>query len=239
MAEENEVIEEPVEDTNITVFDEVAEPEEVETEEAKGETTDEEPTAETQDEAEETETTSEPPSQPKHVPIAALTAERRKRQEAAAKLEHYEEIPDPVENPKEYAEFVRDQAQANSLQERINLSRSIMTDMDPDYTRYEAEFMSAVAKVDENGKVTEILNQDLLNQFRESPNPAKFARDMGKDIVAYRERMDPEFEQKLRQKWEAERAIMPDLTTATASGTNSEPVEQPADLNNVFDGSPL
>jgi hypothetical protein len=247
MAEESEEVVE-VEDTSITVFDE-AEPEveaEAETtEEAKGEEEAEEVTEVTETE----ETTSEPPSQPQHVPIAALTAERRKRQEAAAKLEHYEEIPDPVESPKEYAEFVRNEAQANSLNERINLSRSIMVDMDPDYSKYEAEFMASVSEplMGEDGKQViengipqvKIVNQDLFNQFRDSPNPAKFARDMGKDIQMYRERMDPAFEQKLRQQWEAEKATMPDLTTATASGNNSEPVETPTELSNVFDGSPL
>ena len=235
MADEEAVTEETeevIEDSTINVFDETTD--EADADEVKGEEQTEE-TAESTDESEESE--SEPPSQ-NHVPIAALTAERRKRQEAAAKLEHYEEIPDPVENPREYAEFVKAQAEGNSLQDRINLSRSIMVDMDPEYTRYEAEFMAAVSKQGEDGNI-EIINQDLFNQFRESPNPAVFARDLGKDILLYKQRSDPDYEQKLRQQWEAEKAVMPDLTTATASGANSEPVDKPTDLNSVFDGSPL
>lgn len=98
--------------------------------------------------------------------------------------------------------------------------------------------MAAVSKQGEDGNI-EITNQDLFNQFRESPNPAKFARDLGKDILLYKQRSDPDYEQKLRQQWEAEKAVMPDLTTATASGANSEPVDKPTDLNSVFDGSPL
>ena len=39
----------------------------------------------------------------------------------------------------------------------------------------------------------------------------------------------------MRKKWEAERAVVPDLTTATASGSNSDPVENPADLKTIFD----
>jgi hypothetical protein len=214
MADEEAVTEETeevIEDSTINVFDETTD--EADADEVKGEEQTEE-TAESTDESEESE--SEPPSQ-NHVPIAALTAERRKRQEAAAKLEHYEEIPDPVENPREYAEFPREyaefvkaQAEGNSLQDRINLSRSIMVDMDPEYTRYEAEFMAAVSKQGEDGNI-EITNQDLFNQFRESPNPAKFARDLGKDILLYKQRSDPDYEQKLRQQWEAEKAVMPDL----------------------------
>lgn len=226
---DEEVIEE---ETEITAFDEKAEETEAEAEET--EATGEEPAEEPAD-AEET-AESESPS-PTHIPIAALTAERRKRQEAAEKLEHYEDIPDPVEQPKEYAEFVRAQAQTNTLQDRINLSRSIMVDMDPEYETLEAEFMAAVA-TEKNGEV-QIVNQDLFNQFQESANPAKFARDMGKSIKEYREKMAPDYEQKLRAKWEAERAVVPDLTTATSEKSNSTPDEKPAGLDSIFEGSPL
>ena len=233
---------------DIDIGDAFAEPseetEEAEEIEATEESTDETGEPEESDESEDSEESGSPPQQ-QHVPIAALTAERRKRQEAEKKLEELEnDLPDPVENPKEFAEHVKNASEASRVQDRINLSRDILMDTDPNYLTYEQEFMNAVAKTEtgEDGQPNvSIVNQDLYNQFMASSNPARFARDMGKDIKTLRERMDPNYEQKLREKWEAEKldVEVPDLTEATESNSNSEPVETPADLSNVFDGSPL
>lgn len=216
--------------------------EKVETESKTEETQEEETEAETT--TAEAETTQEP--EEKMVPVAALLDERRKRQELEKKLEAETVIPDPIEDPEGYANHIKGESGKSELDLRINLTREFMLDSKEDYAEKEAVFLGLVGEL-EDGVLVSVKDQSLLDKFRQSRNPAKFAYETAIQHLKVQELSDPKYEESLRAKIKAELLAelkpdgklkateVPDLTTATAKGNNSEEVEVPKSVENVFD----
>lgn len=184
--------------------------------------------------------------------LAALLAERDKRQKLETELNDLkskiepEVIPDPIEDPTGYAEFVRNQSVQSELQTRVNLSRDVMLEVDPDFARLEGVFMGMI--MDNEGKVTD---QSLLNQFQSAPNPAKFARDKAKEHEQIEAFKDPKYQENLeaevRAKVLAEIAEAGKTTTATevpdltqsAAGSNMTPQTSKTELGEIFEDAEL
>ena len=244
--EESEVTEDITSLTDMFNDDEVAEVEETETTETEKveseETENDEVTEveETEEEPQKVETTA---TEQESGQMAALIAERRKRQEAENKLREYESkaaVPDPIEDPEGYSNYIKQDNQSAMFQTRVTLSRDLMIDTTPDYTEKEAVFMGLV--VDQDGNVK---NPMLLQQFQESSNPARFAYNHAKEHLEvqqlkdpkYRENLEAELRLKILKELEAETSKpkklsaeqVPDLTTATASAKNSEVIDDEGD----------
>lgn len=168
----------------------------------------------------------EPPSAEHKGQLAALIAERDKRQRAEARVKELEgelgeeSETDPITD-------IKDQA----LKDKIELSRDIMIELDGDYeAKYEPYFMRMV--VDDKGNVKD---EDLLQKFRTATNPAKFARDTAKKEMDYDRFSSADYEAELRNKIRQEllaemkqdgitAADVPDLTTSADAGSNSLPL---------------
>lgn len=207
-------------------------------------------------EAEETEgeKDAEPPAaEEKSVPYAALKDERRKRQELeeeikqlrAQKTEKTEEkVPDPIEDPEGYKNFMDNSQKRESLSIKINLSRDIMLDSHTDYEEVEKTFID-LAKA----------NPFLVHQMNASPNPARFAYKTAKEHLEIQQLKDPKYREKLEaelrekilsemkdkrpDKKKTSAVQVPDLTKATAVASNTSPVEKLEDLNDILRDSPF
>lgn len=207
---------------------------EEEPEKGEAEKPTEEPEAKAEEEPVETPSTEQEAGQ-----MAALIAERRKRQELENKLKEYEtekpKVPDPIEQPEEYAAYIEQKADTSILDTKITLSRDVMMDANKDYEEKESVFMGLV--LDSEGKV---IDQSLLTKFQESKNPAKFAYEQAKEHLEIQQLKDPKYREKLKdevrlevlKELEAESTQgklkatdVPDLTTAAASGKNTVEVE--------------
>jgi len=206
-------------------------------------------TVETKAEAEEEpEKEAEPPAA-EHGQIAALLAERDKRQKAEkrlaeleAKIEPEQRI-DPIEDPEAYADKLETDRASDSLRTKITLSQSMMTELDPDYLRLEGIFKGLIA--DDEGNVTD---EGLVRQFQQADNPAKFARDHAKQHEEIEAMKDPKYQENLEAKIRAEvlaeiaekakkgvsAVDVPDLTNATSVGSNSIEAEGPTTLESLF-----
>ena len=157
-----------------------------------------------------------------------MKAEREKRQRIEAELaqirQQQQQQFDPQvfhQDPRAISEYVD---QRLTL-ERINLSRSMVASLNPDYDEVEQLF------VDEAGR-----NPMLREEMLRSENPALFAYQTGKQIKEFRQMQDPtayreRIKAELRAEMEAEvaakeaaraktaAAIPPDLTeTRNAKG---------------------
>jgi len=233
LTQESEVTEIAV-DLNINdVFDDSDEPEQetvTETNDEKGEPEEAkaEPEAETESATVETPATKETGLQ------AALTAERHKRQEAEKQLKELQTkstIPDPINDPEGYATYLRDQGSQESLNTRIALSRDLMIDAKPDYLEKESVFMGLIMK---DGQV---VDDSLHKRFLASPNPARFAYTHANEHLEVQKLKDPSYletikkeayEQGLKDAKAKKKSAteLPDLTNATASGSNSVEAEK-------------
>lgn len=181
--------------------------------------------------------------------MAALLAERDKRQKAErrlaeleAKVEPEQRI-DPIEDPEAYADKLETDRANDSLRTKITLSQAVMTEIDPDYLRLEGVFKGLIA--DEDGK---IIDEGLVRRFQEADNPAKFARDHALKHEKIAAMEDPNYEVNLEAKIRAKvlaeiaekakkgvsAADVPDLTKATSVGSNSVEAEGPITLEGLF-----
>lgn len=167
-------------------------------------------------------TASEPPaaakpdSEPDHVPRAALLDERKKRQALENQLEQFQrqmqvqqrppqpqqpEIPKDLwwTDPEKAAALQREELQREQqraiFETRAELSETIVAAQYPDYTEMRDTFAQAAQAALARGE------DYLMRQLMSSPNPAKFAYEMGKRIALANEIQDP---QSYRQKIEAE-----------------------------------
>lgn len=179
----------------------------------------------------------------------AYLDEKRKRQEAEEKLAKFEQqekevVPDPVEDPQGYAKYLEGKQDRSSLALKINLSRDMMLSLDAykaDYEELEGHFIEMAAK-----------NPALAVQMNASPNPAKFAYDTAKEDREIQKLKDPKYLEKLEAEItervlkqlsdpDKRKAIvkLPDLTTATAKGSNTTPVPKLPELSEMFGDSPF
>jgi len=252
MVKEAESVEEAETTEDVTSLSDMFDESEVEakadTEEEKGEVEEpetEEVTAEAETPETEPETPAESPSA-EQGQMAALLAERQRRQEAErklAELETQEPVPDPIEDPEGYAKHLQDNNAKSALDTRIELSREIMVETDPDYVELEQEFMGMV--VDSEGVV---IDTSLLQQFQQDKFPARFARDHAKAQRELKKLTDPKYLEKLKAEWrvevlaeiqaESKKGVpavdVPNLTNA-AAGSNSSVKEVPLTLEGMFE----
>lgn len=231
-------------------------PEDPEVAEATTEPEKGEPQGEVTAEAE----TVEPPSTEEasqgQVPVAALLAERLKRQKAEEALaavtpEEAEDVPDPIEDPEGYKNYLQSSVDTQALKTKVEMSRTVMMTIEPDYPVIEQEFMQSVGTLDEDGKLVNITNPALQQQFLTADNPCKFAVDYIKDKREIAELRDPSYKDRLKAEVREElikefgqpvpEAVkVPDLTTATAAGSNSvETVKAIESIDELFEDSPL
>jgi hypothetical protein len=223
---------------------EVVETAEATTDDDQGDTTE---TVEAKAEAETEE--AETPSAADTGHLAGMLAERDKRQKAERRVAELEAAVepesriDPIEDPEGYRDSIEAKANASELRTKITLSQSMMTELDPDYTRLEGVFKGLIA--DEEGHITD---ENLVRQFQQSDNPAKFARDHAKEHESIAAMKDPAYkvnlEAEIRAKVLAEIAEkakqgisvtdVPNLTGAPAAGTNSQKVVPEATIEGMF-----
>ena len=255
--------EEPTEDLTLSdMFDdsEVEEPEakaeETKTKDEKGEPETEEPEIEATAEIKETEEPEkvETPSTEDVGLQAALTAERKKRQAAETKLAELKgdpEAPDPIDDPEGYRKHIQGMHDAAERKIRINTSRSVMVDLKDDFEEKEKVFMGLLGiTTDDDGKIVDIENRSLYDQFSVNENPARFAYDYAVKHLLFEEITSPDYEKNLRKKIEAEMTEklkkpkedidateVPDLSTA--AGSNSAKVETIPEVAEMFKDSPL
>lgn len=236
-----EAVEEQPTDTIATldgVFDEDQTTDEPEAEQVTADEAEETEAEETKDEEVKGDTSEEEEAEPpaadedKSVPIAALQDERRKRQELEERLAKYEQKEAPQ------IEEVDDETYI----ERANLSREVYAEAFPDYEAKEKVFLD--------------LAQDdpfLKQQVRQAKNPAKFAYEKAKEHLEITELKELRgsddwnaFQQwkkdQLKPKEDPRKASavkVPDLTKATAKGSNSTPVEKEETLDDVLGDAPF
>lgn len=214
------------EETEVTETEEVEEAEETE----KGVTEDK------------TEEEESPSSDSQTVPMSALLAERRKRQEAEERLEAQEKnkAPDPVTDPEGYEVY----RESKELTGRIQLTQDLMRDLVEDYDEKEKVFLGLVSK-EVDGQI-QITDQTLYQKFISSPNPAKFAYNHAKAHEDYLEKTSDEYEKKVEEKilrrlkeagaLNVDAADLPDLTTvADVQSNNSLSEKGDSDRIDVFD----
>jgi hypothetical protein len=198
----------------------------------------------------------EPPSPQEQGRLAALMAEREQKRVAKAEVAELKaklaeltapvEVPDPIEDPEGYSEHVRKQASGDSLKDKINNSRELMMTVDEDFERLETVFKDMVLDADGN-----VVDEGLLTKYQQSSNPAKFSMVEARK----KERLElvngPTYDDDLRKegyaqalaeiKKEGERGLsateVPDLTGATAVGSNSGKTVQQTTLTGMFEDS--
>jgi len=245
-------------DSEETDETEVKADESKESEDEKGETeTETEAKAEdkeTDDESDEDKSKVETPSTEDVGLQAALTAERKKRQAAETKLAELKgdpEAPDPIDDPEGYRKHIQGMHDAAERKIRINTSRSVMVDLKDDFEEKEKVFMGLLGiTTDDDGKVVDIENRSLYDQFSVNENPARFAYDHAVKHLLFEEITSPDYEKNLRKKIEAEMTEklkkpkedidateVPDLSTA--AGSNSTKVETIPEVAEMFKDSPL
>lgn len=234
-----------------------SQPDEPETEEAKQPEAQESETAEKVDtpEAETPEnaaTTADESRKDDHVPLAALKAEREKRQERDRELEQIrkelealrrgqqppeqEEEPEIWDNPDE---FVSRKVQAVQQQLQGRLYSALEAAAREQYPDFDEKFDAVKAEVD--------VNPALRDRILAAPNPALEAYRTGKRLLEYQQMQDPDayrqkIEAEVRAKLEAEykakeeerakasQNLPPDLTASRSVKGNEPPATE-----DVFD----
>lgn len=177
-------------------------------------------------------TTPEPKEE--HVPLAALKAERAKRQEYEAKLREYEQrqqqTPPPnfYEAPQQYIEAVLSQHEQQTNQRLLNALEAQAREV---YSDYDA----MVGVVQERAAENPVIVQQLLS----AANPAMAAYKLGKQLAemeamkdpdAYRKQIEAEVRAKLQAEMDAKEAarqkaasaVPPDLSNARSSKDTDE-----------------
>lgn len=183
----------------------------------------------------------------------AVIDERRKRQELEARYRELEErlnqmqrgserqeeeIPDPVSDPKGYAEYVRNSISNDMYIERVTETRKSMLEEHEDYLEMENKFI-------------ELSNKDsnLAQQIRKVANPAKFAYETAKKFLDNEKYKDPNYLQTLEQemekrilaklageqfkKSESSGSVLPDLSK-TASSKNGDKFPEQKSLDDIL-----
>jgi len=226
--------------------EEVAEATETQVDESSGEEQAEKPEAESQ-ETEEPVAEEEP--EPTMVPIAALHDERRKREalkEEAEKLrsqlpQEDSEAPDMYDDPEGYKAYVRQQVENDLYADRVETSRAQMLEKHEDYEDKESTFLFLASK-----------DKSLADEMSKHPEPARYAYEKAVEfenskIVSLEEKLRAKIMAELGQTTESKpepseddkrkksALEMPNLTKATATDSNTQPIEKDNDLDGMFD----
>lgn len=185
--------------------------------------------------------------------VAQAKDERRKRQDLEKRLKDLErqimppqqhqpqqqqrppqqvpQRPDPWTDPDGAAAYDRAQQHYALYETRVSLGEEIMRSAKPDYD----EVVSVFREIASNDRM-------LAHQLVNSPNPAKFAYEMGKKLKLMSEIGDDPtaYETRLREKWEAERAAqtpaapMPAPKAPAPKSLAGTPSAQPRDTKGKF-----
>lgn len=215
--------------------DDKADDVEVETEEVKTDDTEAEIEAKGA-ETQESETPSD--EEPKSIPITAYHEEKNKRQHLETENKRLQglipktnEAPDYNEDPEAYDRYKENQWRQGQVQEqetvwndRLEKSREKSLIEHEDHVQVENIF-SAFARQD----------PALLQEFFTSPDPAKFAYDKGKEILAGLNKGEAPKAPELSEEKPSPALKTPSLATATAQASNSTEVEKDIDLDDMFD----
>lgn len=139
------------------------------------------------------EVTTTPEPREEMVPLAALRAEREKRQRYETELQQYRQQqpfnPEVFhQDPRAIQSYV-DQRLTN---ERINLSRSMVASIHADYEAMEELFVQEADR-----------NPALVSQLLQAENPALFAYQTAKSLQTLQEAKSGELEKRLRAEIEA------------------------------------
>lgn len=232
---------------------------ETSTEEPAAEPEGEEPEGEASEEP----PSSEGEEQGASVPLAAQVAERKRRQAAEARARELEaeiqkyrekEAPDPYEDPDAFAQH----HDAKSIAAKVNASRSTVSALKDDYAEMEQVFMGMVQ--DESGNV---IDASLVARMQAADSPALFVYEQAREHLETRKWRDPEqraateaqiradavkpLEEKvaaleaklaeLTNDGSVSATELPDLTQATAVGSNSIKAPQPiSSLDDLWEG---
>lgn len=185
--------------------------------------------------------TVEPPAQPEpeaptapeatkdqHVPLAALRAEREKRQRLERQLQELqakpqEPMPDFFEAPEVHLQSVAQQTQQRMFMALEEMAREQYADFD-----------EVAALVVEAAKENPLIQQQVLN----AANPALAAYKLGKQLQERERMQDPEayrqqIEAELRQKLEAEYAAKAAAKAQTAAAVPPD-LSQARNANGQF-----
>jgi len=157
--------------------------------------------------------------EPAHVPTAALTDERRKRQAAEARNQELERqlaafqqpqqpvqqpaqpqqapaLPDMFEDPEGYTRAIQAQMQQQVVATRLDMSETIARQSHPDFDEKMQAFQQVIQR-----------RPDLIDQMMSDPHPAGFAYKVGSDFLelnqlgsldAYKAQVRAEIEAELR-----------------------------------------
>jgi len=217
-------------------------------EEVESQETEEESSEEPESESETTEDSQSETEELKTVPIAALLDERRKREaaqkkadELAAKLPQEDsEAPDMYDDPEGYKAYVRQQVENDLYAERVDRSRSEMLEKHDDYEDKENTFLFLASK-----------DKTLVDEMNKHPEPARYAYEKA---VEFENSKMSSLEERIRAKIMAELGQTtesksepseaekrkksalntPSLTKATATDSNTQPIEKDEDLDGMF-----
>lgn len=189
-------------------------------------------------------TAAEPHEQ--NVPLAALKAEREKRQAAERRAQELEQArqqqPEPPPNfyeaPEQYVQTIAQRVQAQTQQQLYAALDAAAREQHTDYDEVLGELAEAVKD-----------NPLLQQQVWRSPNPALAAYKLGKqlrdlkamqDPATYRAKVEAEVRAQLKAEQDAAEkakaaaaaAIPPDLSAARSA--RDEPVAEPDDLDSIL-----
>lgn len=210
----------------------------------------EEVTESTGDTVEETQAASPPEAD--NDPVKGLQAgiadERRKRQEAEARLQQLENhFRSQQQTPEQETTFWDDpdralngyaqQLQANTRKMMTDMSEELMRTTHDDYDETIGKFREMVGE-----------NPVLIQQMHQSANPAKFAYDAAKQRIQQEQYSDPKFMEKMKAQWleeyKAEQAgkveekiqqsLPGTLSTERAAGGNSNRNKSHESLNEII-----
>ena len=173
------------------------------------------------------------------VPRAAVQDERRKRQEAEARLKQYEQQlvqrhdqtppPDWYAEPDRAAQVMQQQVQYQITQTKVAMSQDWAREHYPDYDALEMVFTEAADK-----------QPHLWQQLYQHPNPAKFAyqqakkinalNEIGEDPDAYKQRIIAEYQasqgHSQPQPQQPRAATRPQLPTSLGRTPNNQPRDE-------------
>ena len=174
-----------------------------------------------------------------YAPLAAVQDERRKRQEAEARLKQYEQQlaqrreqappPDWYAEPEKAAQAMQQQVQFQITQTKVALSQDWAREQYQDYDAMEQVFTEAAQQ-----------QPHLWQQLYQHPNPAKFAyqqakklhamKEIGDDPEAYRQRIIADYQASQGQSQpppQQPRATpRPQLPTSLARTVNNQPRDE-------------
>lgn len=163
----------------------------------------------------------------------AVLDERRKRQELERKIQELEtkfnqpapqekveeEVPDPIDDPVGYKNYVKDSLKQEIFLERVNETKAEMQAKHDDYSEMEKKFIELSND-----------NPALAQKLRQVSNPAKFAYDTAKNHFETQKYSDPNYKANLRE--ELKKEILAELVKNQNSGSKPTPSVDLPDLSN-------